>query len=409
MATKGTRTQTDSTTTQKRALRRQGKLRDSPERQSLGLSAVDPQAIQVGMALARQHGQINPLADACKEILKPPAIEMQLGRVFATESLIEQMVATGRQRLQQTAVGISAAKLMNPLLEAERERQKRLEAALNPCRGLLEGLRSQTSGWERIAEASTASFRRLAETCSPRLPSMEIGLGIDAIDALRSVGGVARLADLHGEMRIHAVPLLAPRLWRPQESEQEESPPALFSPQPAPERSSGLLDAGVDSEDSQRLLEELIQFQRSDEIPSDAREGMSQLNTWWKLNRHRITPDQSLEFNRIVQRFIGSQLGLTAAPDSHQQLCSGLLVPQSQPTLPAPDLAPEVYTTKQLSALLPTTTDTLKRHARNACRRGPLPQPLQDFPDWFVVSRSDPQGGQNRGWKFQKLRTSEAR
>jgi len=409
MATKGTRTQTDSTTTQKRALRRQGKLRDSPERQSLGLSAVDPQAIQVGMALARQHGQINPLADACKEILKPPAIEMQLGRVFATESLIEQMVATGRQRLQQTAVGISAAKLMNPLLEAERERQKRLEAALNPCRGLLEGLRSQTSGWERIAEASTASFRRLAETCSPRLPSMEIGLGIDAIDALRSVGGVARLADLHGEMRIHAVPLLAPRLWRPQESEQAESPPALFSPQPARERSSGLLDAGVDSEDSQRLLEELIQFQRSDEIPSDAREGMSQLNTWWKLNRHRITPDQSLEFNRIVQRFIGSQLGLTAAPDSHQQLCSGLLVPQSQPTLPAPDLAPEVYTTKQLSALLPTTTDTLKRHARNACRRGPLPQPLQDFPDWFVVSRSDPQGGQNRGWKFQKRQAPEER
>jgi len=97
------------------------------------------------------------------------------------------------------------------------------------------------------------------------------------------------------------------------------------------------------------------------------------------------------------------------APDGHQQLKSGLLVPQSQPKLPVPDLAPEVYTTKQLAALLPTTTDTLKRHARSACRRGALPQPLQDFPDWFVVSRSDPQGGQNRGWKFQKRRTPEAR
>ena len=154
MATTGTRTQTDSTTTQKRALRRQGKLRDSPERQSLGLNAVDPQALQVGMALARQHVQINPLADACKEILKPPAIEMQLGRVFATENLIGQMVAADRQRLQQIAAGISAAKLMDPLLEAERERNQQLLEALHPCRGLLEGLRSQTSGWERIAEAS---------------------------------------------------------------------------------------------------------------------------------------------------------------------------------------------------------------------------------------------------------------
>jgi hypothetical protein len=312
------------------------------------------------------------------------------------------MVAADWQRLQQIAAGISAAKLMNPLLEAERERQKRLAAALNPSRGLLEGLRSQTSGWERIAEASTASFRRLAETCSPRLPSMEIGMGIDAIGALGTVGDVARLADLHGEMRTHAVPFLAPRPRRRQESEQEY-PPAL-SPQGAPEAPSGLLDAGAENEGSQRLLEELIRFQRSDEIPSDAREGMIQLHTWWMVNRHRITPDQSLEFNRIVQRFIATMLGLAAAPDGHQQLRSELVAPQSQPKLPAPDLAPDLYTTKQLADQLPTTTDSLKRHARNACIRGPLPQPLPDFPDWFVVAKSDPQGGQNRGWKFQKRR-----
>jgi len=380
----------------------------SRERAETHTSAVEGRALQAGIALARQQ-RAAALAEASTLKAFSSALETNFGRSLSADMQIGNLISSDLVRLQGVAAGISALQGISPLLEAERERRERLAEMLNPCRGLIEGLRSQTSGWERIAEASTASFRRLAETCSPRLPSMEIGLGIDAIRSLGSLGGVVGFADLHGEMRIHAVPLLAPRFWRPQESEQEESPPALWSPQPAPERSSGLLDAGVDSEDSQRLLEELIRFQRSDEISSDAREGMSQLNTWWKLNRHRITPDQSLEFNRIVQGFIGSQLGLTAAPDGHQQLSSGLLLPQSQSKTPAPDLAPEVYTTKQLAALLPTTTDTLKRHARNVCRRGPLPQPLPDFPDWFVVEESDPQGGQKRGWKFQKRQAPEER
>lgn len=407
MATTGTRTGTDRTTTGKRQPRRTGKLRDSSEHQLLDLRAADSEALRVGMDLARQHFQINQLADACKDILKPPAIEMQLGRLIANENLIGQMLAADRQRLQQITAGINATRLMNPLLEAERERKQQLLEALHPCRGLLEGLRSPTSGLEQIMEASSASLRRMAEACSPRLASLDIGLGIDAIRSLGTVRDVARLADLQGPMRIHAVPRMAPPTWWRQEAELECVP--IPSPQPAPQRAPDLLDAGQESEDSQRLLEELIRFQRSDEIPSDAREGMSQLNTWWKLNRHRITPDQSLEFNRIVQRFIGTQLGLTTPSDGCQQLRSGLVLPQSQRTLPAPDLAQEVYTTQQLKKRLHTSTHTLTRHARKAREKGPLPQPLSDFPDWFVVEESDPQGGQNRGWKFQKRRVLEER
>ena len=351
----------------------------------------------------RQHVQLRPLGDACRPAFKPLASEMLLGELFATENLIGQMVAVNRQRFQAINAGISADRLMKPLLDAERERQERLAEAVDPCRGLLEGLRSQTSGWEQIAEASTASFRRLAEAWPPRLASLDIDLGIEAICSLGTVGDVACFADLNVPVRIQAVPLRAPRPWKQQESDQE-CPPAL-SPQPGREKPPGQLDTGVESEDNQRLLEELIRFQRSDEIPSDAREGMIQLNTWWELNWHRITPDQSLEFNRIVQRFIGTMLGLRAAPDGTRYVKSGLLSPPSHRTLAVPELAPEVYTTNQLADQLPTTPDTLKRHARKACGRGPLPQPLPDFPDWFVVAESDPQGGQNRGWKYQKRLT----
>jgi hypothetical protein len=69
----------------------------------------------------------------------------------------------------------------------------------------------QTTGLERVAEASNASLRWMAEACAPRIAPMEIGLGLNAIAALGSVGNlaaVAALADLHVPVRIHAVPRL---------------------------------------------------------------------------------------------------------------------------------------------------------------------------------------------------------
>jgi hypothetical protein len=74
--------------------------------------------------------------------------------------------------------------------------------------------------------------------------------------------------------------------------------------------------------------------------------------------------------------------------------------PQTAPET-VTNLNPMVLTTKELAKKLPSTVDTLKRQATHASNRGPLPQPLESFPDWFVVEKSDPGGGRGRGWKFQ--------
>lgn len=366
---------------------------------------ADQQALQAGIALARQQLGSSALSDVCRgEAAKALALQFNVGGIAPLGNQIGNLISADLQRIQQITAGFNAIRAMHPLLEAEEERRQRLAEIVNPCRGLIEGLWIQSTGLERVFEASTESLRRTAEALAPRFPAIECGIGLDAIGSIAPFGQFG-FADLHDSVRIHAVPRLAPRSWRRQETEPECPP--FQSPQPAPERAPGRQDPALENEVSQKLLEELIRFQRSDEIPSDAREGMSVLITWWKLNRLQITPDQSLELNRIVQRFIGAQLGLTAAPDGHQELKSGLLVPQSHQPLLAPDLAPEVYTTQQLTKQLHTSTHTLSRHARKARRRGPLPQPLLDFPDWFVVEESDPQGGQHRGWKFQKRRISE--
>jgi hypothetical protein len=151
------------------------------------------------------------------------------------------------------------------------------------------------------------------------------------------------------------------------------------------------------------VLEQLTRFVRSEEIPGDAREGMDMLLAWWKLHSPRLSQAKSIQFNQTVLGFLRDQLGVTPSADGHQHLNSALLLPHSQSSIPAPDLAPKVYTTKQLAHQLPSTTDTLKRQARSACEKGQLPQPLPGFPEWHVVAMSAPRGGRNRGWMFQRL------
>ena len=146
---------------------------------------------------------------------------------------------------------------------------------------------------------------------------------------------------------------------------------------------------------------------RSEEIPSDAREGMSVLITWWKLNGHRISSDQSLEFNRVVQSFIGAQLGLTIASDHHKQLNRGLLVPLSERRQkhPAVELDPRIYTSLELSKILNYNDSTIRRQAETAWTKagGLEPCPLKRGSNWYVVEAAEDGGGQKRGWKFQRL------
>ncbi|MEA5474538.1 hypothetical protein VB716_09935 [Synechococcus sp. CCY9201] len=303
---------------------------------------------------------------------------------------------------------------MNSLLESESERWKRLAEIANPCKGLMERLRIPTIGVGLDALAGTESLRRMAEACAPRIASMEIGLGLNAIAALGSIGNlgaVAALADLHAPVRIYAVPRLPTqivlRFERSRDAFRDRQPLSPIPEAPSHPEPTGWLEDSLEDEGARRVLEQLSRFVHSEEIPSDARQGMSLLITWWKLNGHQITSDQSLEFNRVVQSFIGAQLGQATSSDQHKQFKNGLLVPQgeSRQMLSAVELAPRIYTSFELSKILNYNDSTIRRHAESAWTKagGRGPCPLGRGSNWYVVEAAEDGGGKKRGWKFQQL------
>jgi len=313
---------------------------------------------------------------------------------------------------------------MNSLLEVERESRERLAEMLNPCSSAVSRLCMPTSGVQLIAEASTDSLRRIAEATAPRVASMDFGRGWDAIssmdcglgiDAIASLGSVGRLAALAAVADLNAPVLTHPVPRRPSFNDHcherciETFPERLFirSVPEAPKPATDWLDDSLDEEGGRMVLEQLNRFVRSEEIPNDAPEGMDFLFALWKLKRPGLSPAEVRQLNLKVQDFLRRQLDLMPSAGGHHQLESGLFVPHLQGENPAPDLAPEKFTTHQLSKKLPSTPDTLKRHAKRACDTGPLPQPMPAFPGWFVVSQSDPRGGHGCGWKFQQRNESK--
>lgn len=372
-------------------------------------TAGEERALQAGIALARQHSTAAALAEACSVKALSSALERNLASGLTSDILIGRVISADLLRLQGVTAGITALQGMNPLLEADQERRERLAELLNPCRGALAALRMQTSGLERVAEASNATLRRMAEACAPRIAPMEIGLGLNAISALGSIGNlaaVAALADLHVPVRIHAVPRLpsqsAPRPGRCREAFLDGPPFSPVREAPSHPEPTDWLEDGLDDEGGRRVLEQLSRFVRSEEIPSDAREGMDFLLALWKLKKTGISKAERHKLHMTVVDFLRQQIGVLSPAGGLHQLASGLLVPHSHSKTPAPDLAPEIFTTQQLAKKLPSTTDTLKRHAKKACENGPLPQPMPAFSGWFVVAQSDPKGGQGCGWKFQQ-------
>lgn len=360
------------------------------------MGSAAAQTYQAGLDLiAQQLSSIH--SNAIADLLKPPAIGMELSRLFAVETQISQL---------------SAATLINPWLEADRERREQLAELINPCRGLADGLHTQTSALRQLTEASSGTLHQIVKASAPALPSLDLGLGLAENSTLGVTGDFSMIPGLDGSLQIHAVPrLMPPALVRAGSCRNPWPDRAPWASTPEePEQPAGLFDDNLDDQGGRRVLEQLSRFVRSEEIPSNAREGMDVLLGWWKLKGPGLSQAESHQFNLTVLGFLRNQLGVAPAADGAEAPRNGeLLVPHSQHQVSAPDLAPAVYTTLQLKKLLHLSTDTLKRHARKACSRGPLPQPLSDFPDWFVVEGSDPQGGQNRGWKFQQRLTPEER
>lgn len=361
-----------------------------------------------GSTLTSQHGAAIALAQASTGKALSSALGANFTRGLAADIQIGTLISADLQRLKAVAAGIDALQTMNPFLEAERERWKQLAEIANPCKGVLEGLQMQSIRFDSAAMIGTESLRRMAEDCAPRFSSLDIGLGSDAIGVLGSIGNLSAFGDLHAEMRIHAVPRLPSQRPARHEGFREAIPnrPPLSPVPEAPNQTTptGWLEDTLDDEGGRRVLEQLSRFVRSEEIPSDAREGMDFLLALWKLKKTGLNKTEKHQLHLTVVDFLGRQLGVLPSADGLQQLASGLLVPHSHCKSPDPDLAPEIFTTQQLRRKLHSTTDTLKRHAKKACENGPLPQPMTAFPGWFVVSQSDPSGGQGRGWKFQQCR-----
>ena len=368
-----------------------------------------------GSSLTSQHGAAIALAEASLGKALSSALGANITRGLVADIRIEGLISADLQRLKGVAAGIDALQTMNPFLEAERDRWKQLAEIANPCKGVLEGLQMQSIRFDSAAMIGTESLRRMAEDCAPRFSSFGIGLGSDAIGVLGSIGNLSAFGDLHAEMRIHAVPRLPslppPRLGRCPETLPDRPPRRSVPESPSRKAPASWLDDNLDEESGQRILEQLSGFVRSAEIPSDAREGMSVLITWWKLNRLRITPNKSLEFNRSVQRFIGVQLGLTTSPDDHNQLNCGLLMPRGEgrQQLPTIELDPHNYTSLELSAILNYGDSTIRRQAKTAWTKagGLGPCPLRKDSNWYVVEAAEDGGGQKRGWKFQQCQNSK--
>lgn len=372
---------------------------------------ADQQALQAGVALARQQLSSAALSDVCRsEAAKALALQFNVGGIAPLGNQIGNLINADLQRIQQITAGFNAIRAMHPLLEAEEERRQRLAEIVNPCRGLIESLRIQSSGLDRIAESYQASLRQMAEAVVPRFPAIDCGIGLDAISTLASFGDLG-LSDLHVPVRIHAVPRLATQNvlcpGRSREAFLDRQPLSPILEAPPHREPTGWPEDSLEDEGGRRVLEQLSRFVRSEEIPSDAREGMDFLLALWKLKKTGLSKTERHRLHLTVVAFLREQIGVLPPAGGLQQLASGLLVPHTHGKTLAPDLDPEIFTTQQLAKKLPSTTDTLKRHAKKACEIGPLPQPMPAFPGWFVVAQSDPKGGQGCGWKFQQRRALE--
>ena len=363
-------------------------------------------------ALASQHGAAIALAEASRGKPLSSALEANFTRSLASDIRIESLISADLQRLQAAAAGsIDALQTMNPYREAGRERWKRLLELPNPCNGVLEGLRMQSIRFDSTSLMGTELPRRMAEACSPRIAPIEIGLGLNAIAALGSVGNLAAvdaLTDLHTPVRIHAVPRLplpsASRPGRCREAFPYRSPLSPVPEAPSHPDPTGWLEGVLDDEGGRRVPEQLSRFVPSEEIPNDARDGMDFLLVLRKLKKTDLSNTERHGLLLTVMDFLRQQIGVLLPAGGLQQLVNGLLVPHPHDKTPVPDLAPEIFTTQVLAKKLPSTTHTLKRHAKKACENGPLPQSMPAFPGWFVVSQSDPKGGRGRGSKFRRQR-----
>ncbi len=296
----------------------------------------------------------------------------------ATDTAIATLISQHSRSLQ-AALQTSTCQ---QVLDAERSRLRELTERVNPCIGLLTA-NSVDQEISRISKHLTA----------PTLPSPSLyTFGDDHLhddqDHLGRDGVV-----------IHAIP--ASQAARPEDPDRLQrlssrlltvSGRNLFGPSGAEEHSFGQSD---------QLLRHLEAFLASDEVGADPKEGIAGLIAWMKCKGGPSIDAEGLELNRLILRFLRGEPQLYTPSES--RLSNRPRPDCSRASMtPPPELGEESLSSNQLAKKLKYDDSTLRKNASEALEQGPLPQPLKNAPDWFVVEVPGSAGGRGRGWKFKE-------
>lgn len=387
----------------------------------------NPAGYQDGPTEIRRHGSAGLLSEgaAAKALAADieraqRSIALQIRSVCASEissmrtieNEISRAYRTELQQLEQVAAGFSSLRALNPFLEAERERWKRLEEVASPHRQLLESMTSATSAIKSI----TAELNNTVLDAARRHSQM---LQQATTSALASQA--AGVSSLYIPARIHAVATSpaaqpAPRRGhsRPrgagQPAERPRAKSSLLIPIPGRSSEVDLKSKNqTDAEQTRHLLSLLNRFLESEEISADAKEGLTGAIAWFKLNQGCLSPHDGRKLNTLIHVFLRDQQGLGTPPEFHQLLSSGLLIPKPSHLQAAPELEPRIYTSTELAKELNYNEASIRRKAKAAWIEGGGPQPLGRGSNLYVVGRSCPGGGRKCGWKYQKLRLAGSR
>lgn len=296
----------------------------------------------------------------------------------ATDTAIAGLISQHSRSLQ-------AALQTSPcqqILDAERSRLRELTEQFNACIGL----QTAISVGQEISRVS----RHLT---APTLPSPSLyGFGDDHLlgdqDHLGRDGVV-----IHASPASQAARPEAPdRLQRLSSRCLTVSGRNLFCSSGAEEHPVGQAD---------QLLRHLEAFLASDEVGADPKEGIAGLIAWMKCKGGPSTDAEGLELNRLILRFLRGEPQLYTPSES--RLSNRPRPDCSRASMtPPPELGEESLSSNQLAKKLKYDDSTLRKNASEALEQGPLPQPLKNAPDWFVVEAPASAGGRRRGWKFKE-------
>lgn len=346
-------------------------------RRALGHSASASEAVAVEALKSTVEPFLPHYREVAQTLQRQLDAQMQPLRA-ARDTAVTALISQHSQLLQAAL----QASPYQQVLDAERSRLRELTEQFNPCIGLL----TANSVDQEISRIS----KHLTVASSP--PPTLYGFAEDHLEGDQDDLG-------HDGVVIHASPASqAARPDAPDRLQRLSSPLLaiggrnLFCRSGAEEHPVGQAD---------QLLRHLEAFLASDEVGADPKEGIAGLIAWMKCKGGPSTDAEGLELNRLILRFLRGEPQLYTPSES--RLSNRPRLDRSRASMtPTPELEEEALSSNQLAKKLKYDDSTLRKNASEAFEQGPLPQPLKNAPDWFVVEAPGSAGGRGRGWKFKE-------